>query len=537
MLRTLIIATVLIATVSAAWSQPIADAPIGARQRDAGWFAPRRRTVMPPMLPAEIDNVAIIPIEGDIRHPSSQKVLARQIITARSLGAELVIFDINTPGGELRAMDAMCDLITKELKDVYTVAFVNNEAISAGAIFSLACDEIVMVPDGLIGDSMPIIIGPEGLQALPAAERGKIESYLRANVRRLCERNGYNVALGEGMVTLTDEVWLIRNSTTRELKIINVDRDTPGGEEPAPTQTVYADQADWVYVERVDAASELVTFTATQAYDYGLIDRKVADEPDLLAAFGATGEPHRLTASAAEGISYFLSSSAITSVLMSMGIILVLLELRTPGFGIAGSLAIVCFAVLFGSRYITGLAQWWELSIIAIGIILLVLEVAVIPGFGVAGITGGLMIIFGLVAVSIANAPDRLPIPSTEMDWNMLTASMLGFVLAVAVAAVASIGLVRLIPKVPGARKLALGEAVHYEATTVTADSAFTTVAIGDIGTVASMCRPVGKVWFGESLLDATAAGEYVEPGRKVRVTRLDGNHLIVEQLKDEDQA
>jgi membrane-bound serine protease (ClpP class) len=537
MFRTFIIAAVLLAIGTTGWAQSPDDAPIGARHRNAGWFAPRRRTVMPPTLPSEISNVAIISIEGDIRDPSSQKMLARQITTARALGAELVIFELNTPGGDMRAMKAMCDLITKELKDVYTVAFVNDEAFSAGAVISLACDEIVMVPEGIIGDAMPIMIGPNGLVEIPPAERGKIESATRADMRVLCERNGYNVAIGEGMITLTDEVWLIRNNATRELKIINVDRDTPGGEDPAPTRTVYADDAEWVYLERVDAANELVTFTATEAYDYGLIDRKVTGEADMLASFGATGEPHRLTTSTAEGISYFLSSSAITSLLMSAGIVLVLLELRTPGFGVAGSLAIVCFAVLFGSRYITGLAQWWELSIIGIGIVLLILEIAIIPGFGVAGITGGLLIVFGLVAVSIANAPDRLPIPTTDLDWSMLTSSMLGFILAVAVAAVASIGLMRLIPKVPGARKLTLGEATHYESATVTDDSPFTTVAIGDIGTVEGMCRPVGKVRFGESLLDATAPGEYVEPGRKVRITQLDGNHIIIEPLADEGEA
>jgi membrane-bound serine protease (ClpP class) len=537
MIRRLVIVAVVVASVSMTWAQTSPDVPAGARVREAGWFGPRRRSVVPPVLPAEVPSCVIIEIRDDIRDPSSADILSRQIIEARSFGPQVVIFDIHTPGGDRRAMEAMCDLITKELKDVYTVAFVNDEAISAGAIVSLACDEIIMVPNALIGDAMPIMIGPDGLQPIPAAERGKIESYIRADVRTLCERNGYNVAIGEGMITLTDEVWLIRNNATGELNAINVDRDIPGGDDPAPGKTVYADDTDWVYVERIDAGNELVTFTTTQAYDYGLIDRVVDDENDLLAILNLTGEPHRLTRSGVEGLSHFLSSSAVSSVLMSVGIILFLIELRSPGFGIAGSLAIACFAVLFGSRYLTGLAQWWELSVIAIGIILLILEVTVIPGFGVAGILGSLMILFGLFAILIPNAPDRLPIPTTDMDWALLGSGLLGFILAITVAAVVSIGLMRLIPKVPIARKLTLGEPIHYEAVTATDQSGFASVKEGDVGTVESMCRPVGKVRFGESLLDATATGEYVQSGRKVRVTQVCGNHLIVEPLNDEDEA
>jgi len=537
MFRRLVIVAVVVASVSMTWAQTSSDAPAGARMRDAGWFGPRRRSVVPPVLPAEVPNCVIIEIRDGIRFPASSDILSRQIIEARSFGPQVVIFDIYTPGGDSRAMEAMCDLITKELKDVYTIAFVNDEAISAGAIISLACDEIVMVPNAMIGDAMPIFIGPNGIQPLPAAERGKAESYIRADVRTLCERNGYNVAIGEGMVTLTDVVWLIRNTDTGELNAINVDRDIPGGEDPSPGKQVYADDTDWVYVERIDADNELVTFTTSQAYEYGLVDRVVEDENDLLAVLNVTGEPKRLTRSGVEGLTHFLSSSAISSLLMTLGIILFITELRTPGFGIAGGLAIACFAVLFGSRYLTGLAQWWEISVIAIGVILLILEVAVIPGFGVAGILGSIMILFGLFAILIPNAPDRLPIPTTDMDWAMLGAGLLGFTLAIAIAAVVSIGLMRLVPKVPIARKLTLGEPVHYESATVTDQSAFTDVTEGDVGTVESMCRPVGKVRFGESLLDATATGEYVQPGRKVRVTQVCGNHLIVEPLTDEDEA
>lgn len=534
--RTFIMALIglALATTVAAQAPLFPDAPADARLRDNGWFAPRARRIVLPPLPSTIDTAVIIPIDTDIRHPTSQKVLAQQITKARGLGAQLVIFDIDTPGGESQAMLAMCDLITQELEGVYTVAFVDPEAMSAGAIISLACDEIVMVPDGVIGDAMPIMIGPNGLQEIPAAERGKVESYARAKTRILCERNGYNLALAEGMITLTDELWLIRNTRTGEQKVINVDRKVTGGEEPSPAVAVYPNSGDWVYVELVDAPTELVTFTASQALRYGLVDRVVADEAELLAAFGVTGQPHHLRMSGTEELSHFLSSTKVTSLLMTLGIILIITELRMPGFGIAGGLAIACFAVLFGSRYLTGLAQWWELAIIIAGIVLIILEVTVIPGFGVTGIIGAIMILVGLVAVFIANAPSAPPIPVTPSDWHRLSSGFLGIMFAVAISIPLSILMVRLIPSVPGVRKLTLAQAPHYEEPTVTPNSPLKTVAVGDIGVVEGRCRPVGKVRFGESLLDATADGEYVEAGQKVRVVRASGNHLIVEPLKGE---
>jgi len=492
-------------------------APEGARIRQRGWFPPREPGTPPPALPAEITRAFIIPIHGDIRWRSSSDIVRRKIVQAKARGAEIVIFDMDTPGGVSRAMDDICDAISQDLAGVYTVAYVKPEAFSAGAIISLACNEIVMVPRGVIGDAMPIMFGPEGLQAIPKEERGKIESGARARLRLLTERNGYSQALGEGMITLSMELWLFRNNDTGELRIIDVDAEEL--EEP------------WQRAERIDGPNELVTFTANEAYEAGLTDHTLANYDAVKAHYNIVAEPVTLEMDFTERLAYILSSMPVTSLLMAAGLMLIFVEIRTPGFGVAGIGAVICFGILFGGRYITGLAQWWEVALIVLGLGLLLVEIFLIPGFGVVGTAGAACLLVGLLAIIVPNAPDKLPIPETDLDWSFFTKGLMALGLGFVAGLIGSLLLVQYMPKLPITSRLALADAPVYDEPTVTAGSPLGKVAIGEKGVVEAMCRPVGKVRFGQELLDAAAEGDYINVGEKVRLVRVEGNRLVVERI------
>ncbi|MCK4275988.1 MAG: hypothetical protein KAX78_05710, partial [Phycisphaerae bacterium] len=178
------------------------DAPQGARIRPDGWFAPLTQVKKPP-LPEPIERAFVIPIEDAITG-TMYEAIQRKIIRCRARGAQIIIFKMMTPGGSGAAMRKIVRLIIDELRDIYTVAYVAPEAFSAGAVISLACDEIVVSPTAVIGDAMPIMIGPGGqLVPIPDKERGKIESGIRSEIRVLAKRNGYNVELCEAMITIT----------------------------------------------------------------------------------------------------------------------------------------------------------------------------------------------------------------------------------------------------------------------------------------------------------------------------------------------
>jgi len=508
-----------------------------------GWFPLRVRKAPAPELPAEVTRAFIIPIRDRANGitETTYKTIRNKVTRCTGKGAQLIIFDMDTPGGSVAAMRRIVAMITGDLNDIYTVAYVRPEAISAGAIISLACDEIVMAPAGKIGDAMPIMISQTGqLVPMPKEERGKMESYLRSDLRLLAERNGHSKPLCDAMITLAWRVWLIRRPETGELKLVNPDVDNwqskiagaprKEGRRPPLVET------DWEFVKQVDGDDELVTKTADQSMEIGLVDHVIAAPAanpfaGLKEHYNITSEPVVLIDSWSESMVSFLTSPGVVGVLMMLGVMGVYMEFQAPGFGLPGGVAIACFAVVFGSHFLIGLAHWWEIGLFFVGLILIALEVFVIPGFGVAGISGILCCLLGFFAMIIPNAPTEFPWPQTDLDWSLFSSGIFALGLGVVGGAIAAAVLAQYLPKIPMARRFMLGPAQAATAAPATENAPIMHIKIGDTGTVATMCRPVGTVRFGNEICDATSDGSAIPAGSKVRVIERTGNQLIVEEV------
>lgn len=530
----------LAATVASA--QEVTAPPPNARLRPDGWFAPRK-TKNRPGLPKEVTRAYIIPIQTEITD-ALLKTLARKAVQCRVDGAQLVIFDMDTPGGSLKSMENITRLILdEELRDIYTVVYVNPNAFSAGAMISLACSEITMAPTARIGDAMPIMIGPQGIIELPKAERIKTESGAKAIVRSVAARNGYSKAIGNAMVTIAEEVWLVRNMATGELRAIDANdpawarrvRNAPARKDTpvtaSPTQDGKA--AEWKFLSLIDGPGALATFTADEAVEAGLVDHVFANMDDLLKYYNVTVPPTRLDDNWSESLVLLLTSPVVASTLFFLALLCGFIEFNIPGFGIAGALAIVFLAVLFGAPMLTGMAVWWEVALIVVGLGLIAMEVFVIPGFGVAGIAGGLCLLVGAIgAIGVPNPPDKLPIPETSFGWETFADSAFSLGVAFVLAVVTMPLVSRLLPRIPITRKLIIGPAGAAVDPPVAENSAMMRVAVGDSGVVHSVCRPVGKVRFDNDILDAMSEGDIIAPGAAVRVLRREGNRLIVERIE-----
>ncbi len=522
----------------AAWTGPLIarsapiSLPAGARQTDDGWFAPRKPETAPPKLPKEVTRAFIIPIKGPISS-ATRDIVRYKVNICRSKKAEVVIFDMDTPGGAGDAMQAIMKMISEDLRDVYTIAYVNPNAYSAGALISLSCDEIVMAPKAVIGDSMPIIITPQGgLQSLPKAERAKIESPIRTMVVRLAKERGYNPSVWEAMVNVPIELWVIRHHETGELRIVDA-AEWRGkvGDVPADNPLHRGPKdATWRYVRRFDPDDKLVTLSTDDAIFAGVATRKFDSMDDLRNHYNIRPPMERLEDRPLDEVAIFLTSPVIAGLLMTIMLICGFTELRTPGLGIFGAIAVLCLLTLIGSRFLVGLANPVEMVILAVGLVLIVLEIFVIPGFGAAGITGFVLCIAAMLAMLLPNAPTELPIPQTDVDWRMFENGAFWLAISFLLAIAASMTLSRLLPKTPVTRRIFLGPAEHVETPPVTESSPVPGVQIGDTGVVETMCRPVGKVRFGEVLLDATSEGDIIETGAAVRVLRREGNHVIIEK-------
>ncbi len=507
------------------------EAPADARFTEEGWFAPRERLAPLPEVPETVTKAFVIPIYGVI-DGNLYDAVRRKSLKARAAGAELIVLEFDTPGGLVSKMDEISLLLTEDLSDVRTVALVKQEAISAGAVIAMSCDEIYMQPGTEMGDAMPIMMAPGGgVQPLPAAEREKTETYLRTKVRSLAELHGYDPNMAQSMVTLKEEVWLIRHKDTGKLEFLRPgELQTRADREGVPTLEQELEKEGKEFLRIVDRDDQLLTMTATEARRYGFCKEIIPGRDALAEEFNVQGPMVFMEDTTEEKLAAFLTSPAITGLLVLIGIGAIYVEFNTPGLGIPAAVALAAFSVLIGSHFMLGLALWWEVLLFVVGIILIGLEIFVIPGFGIAGISGITLCVMSLLAMMIPNAPLEFPWPRTTMMWTYfrrggisLTIGFLGSVTLVVL-------LSRILPKSPLANKLFLGPAKGADTPPSTDEHPIRRIELGQSGVAATTCRPVGQVRIDGMLLDAVADGTMIPRGAKVRVLRKDGNRLLVEE-------
>ncbi len=495
-----------------------------AKPMEGGWFAALKPTRQPPPLPTEVTKAVVIPIHGEI-DSSLYDAVRRKVIRAHAQGAQLVIFDMDTPGGAVDAAQKIVSLIQTELANVRTVAFVDSEAMSAGAWITLYCDQIVMTSFAKFGDAAPVTLGGE----LPETMKAKLVSFLRGEFRIAAEQHGYPQALVEGMVDRNVEVWLVQNVHTGEKRYVLRDEYAKDVQflPDRPDLPVQADKP-WKVLRVILLKGELLTVTRTEAQEYGFLYAAADDMTALRKLYNITHEPEILADTWSERVAAFLTSPAITGVLVLLMLFFGYIEIQHPGVTLPGVIAVACLVMLLASRYVAGLAQVWEIVVFFIGLVLVIVEVFITPGFGVAGIIGGILCLVGLLAMLMAAGPGELPYPHSKLMMENFLSSLF----AVAVGFLGGVALciltARYLPKVPVANRLMLSELKTAPDSPASEKSALRKIAPGDEGIVEALCRPVGIARFGENLMDVVAEGEYIPRGTRIVVLRNEGNRLIV---------
>jgi membrane-bound serine protease (ClpP class) len=525
---------------SAPTTQPATDrafnAPPGARITADGWFAPRQPTIKPPKLPEQVARAFVIPIHGPISN-TTYAIVRYKIAICRDKGAELIVFDMDTPGGAGDAMESIIEMLTEDLDDIYTVAYVNPDAYSAGALISLACNSIAMVQRGVIGDAMPIIIHPQkGLIPLPKEERAKIESPIRVMVNRLAVERGYNPILCEAMVTVSLELWVIRHRTTGELKIVDAS-EWKGKVANVPAHDRVAagpKDAEWVYLRTFDPDNLLVTLNVEKAVFAGLAKNVFGSMADLEKHYNvdATVGMTRLEDRPLDRVAIFLTSTMVTGLLVTILMITVYAEFRTPGIGIFGAIAVLCLLTIIGSRFLVGMANPIEVGVLAVGIVLIIMEIFVIPGFGVAGISGIVLCVAAMLAMWIPNSTTEWPVPKFPADWSLLGNGIFVLLAGFIAATILSAILGKYLPKVSlmTRSRLILPAATAAHDAPRPDDSPYLRIHPGDTGTTVSPLHPVGDVRFNGDIVNAVSDGEMIEKGKTVRVVRCEGNRIVVQE-------
>lgn len=415
--------------------------------------------------------VHVAPIEGIIDlglAPYLQRVLAE----AQRDGAAAVILDINTFGGRVDAAVIIRDALLAS--KVRTIAFVNKRAISAGALISLAAETLVMAEGATIGAATPVQAGQPGEGAKPVDE--KTVSYVRKEFRATAEARKRPPLIAEAMV-----------------------------------------DAD-VVVPGVIGKGKLLTLTTDEAMKAKVADFRADTLEAVLERAGLAGAELRAASpNWAENVVRFLTHPVLSSLLITVGILGIVVELRTPGFGIPGALGVLGLALFFWGHSLVQLAGWEEILLVVAGVVLLAVEIFVIPGFGVVGALGITMMLAGLV-LSLVGAEDSL---ETVLQAAMrVSLSLVG-------AIVASFVLMRFLPHTRFGRRLVLDTGLSARAGYASApesDSHW----LGRTGVASTPLHPAGIAEIEGSRVDVVSTGEPVDAGESIEVVRVDGNRIVV---------
>lgn len=471
----------------------------------------------------QVHKVAVI-ICKDMVDEGMYISIKRRTEQAISEGATYIIYEIDTFGGALNSAISIWDYFMHDVsKRAHTVAYVPTKAISAGALISVACNDIIMKESTQIGDCAPIIMGGK----LEGVEREKAESPTRSYFEAAAKANGYPVALCRAMVTLNIAVYKIKNLQTDRYEYFEDDQ--------LPKDDGTYDLEGKTIVVKSD---QLLTWDAEKAVEHGLA-RSVVNSRDEAIAFLAKRDQitfddnivvYETTWS--EEMVRWLTSPTVAGILLTVGLLGIYAELNSPGLGIPGAIAVIAFAALFGSKYMINLANWWEILLFIIGFLLLTVEIFLIPGFGIAGFSGIVLIFFSLIAMMVANPSDQLPIPQEQWDWNILQDNFNSLLLSIVGFIIGASIISRYMYKIPMANKMVLNapgqsESVGVTMTPVVEDEPVE-VSLNEEGVSLTQLRPAGRAKFGEKKCDVVSRGEMIEQNMPVRVIEIEGNRIVV---------
>ena len=401
----------------------------------------------------------------------------RGFATAAQEKAELIILHLDTYGGRIDYADSVrADILNS---DIPTAVLIDRNAGSAGALISIACDSIYMVPAASIG-AATVVDGNTGEAAID-----KYQSYWRAVMRATAEAKGRDPKIAEKMV---DE----------KLEI-------PG----------------------LSPVGQVITFTNNDAIANGYCEGTKKSVEEVIASFGIeNAQIVNYEGSAVDKAINFLLIPAVSSIMLILIFGGIFMEMKTPGFGVAGVIALVACFFFFGSHYATGLAESWEIGVFLLGLILIALELFVVPGFGVTGILGILFAVTGAAAALLGNKGTNFEfvsigdlLSSIALVLVMLSTAILIVIWLAKYVVTAS----RAYPFVDG------GSQESSAGYTVVSEEILHLV--GEVGETSTDLRPMGFVTINGKQFDATAKENFISKGERILVEKINGINLVVTKI------
>lgn len=503
--------------------------------------------------------VVVCPINGMV--DDGMRVFVERVVR-EAKGAQAIIFEVDTPGGRIDSAINISNAIIGT--PIRTIAFIKGMgAISAGALISYSCDDLIMAPEANIGTATPVLATTEGM--LPTGE--KEVSYMRARMRSLAERKNRNPAIAEAMVDKDIELHAYTDAQG-QLQIYAVytggsleppatpELNQPRGQgEINPSEVIrrvfdlsLADSRLWAQLqsaaptasapvagprpqgEIILPAGKLLTLTAQEALRYGLIPAIANDLQGVLTQYGYQGAAvRRLDMSAGERIFRWLTNPVVAGLLLMLGIGGIYLEIKTPGFGAPGIVGIICLTLFFGAHLVIGIADWFDVILVATGLVLIAIEIFVLPGFGFVGAAGILCLLVGLY-MTLTTAP----IPEFSWEYDRMADAMKSLLIATLSLGLLIYATWRFLPKTAMYGRLVLTHQQFQDRGYAVQSEVEETATLGQHGVAVSMLRPAGRGRFGDKTIQVVSRAEYIEPGTPIVIVQVDGNRYVVDRLEEQ---
>ena len=458
---------------------------------------PERELVVDPTLDGGWNGVQVV-LNGAITGESVARTRLR-IEEAVAAGKNFVCLRIDSPGGSPEQSLVLATwLASLDSARVRTVAYVPREARGDAALVALACDELAIDPEAVLGGEGAAALGPRQAEAVAVAWR-------------------------EGVARRRDRTWSLPVAlVVPQLKVSRAVQAGTGRVEYFSDDELQKrdDRESWQVGGEVGVGP--IQFTGRSAETHGLATHVVSGFAGVVRAYGLVGDVALAEPGWADQLLDALASPGVAWLLLLIGGAGLYIELHTPGVGLGGFVSMVAFIVYFWSQYLHGTSGWLEVMLFLAGLFCLAAEIFVLPGVGVLGLGGGVLVIASLVLAS-----QSFVLPSNDYQIGQLRSSLLGILGAI--SGVVALGIVarRWLPSTPFLRHVLLvppaeeSESLEFEADALEA-------LVGLEGTTTTRLAPAGKARIGGVLRDVTSDGQLIEPGVAVRVVEVRGSRVLV---------
>jgi membrane-bound ClpP family serine protease len=467
-----------------------------------------------------------IEVKGPVNR-ALDETLRRRIRRAVGAGANLIFLQLNCGGGDTVVARDLAKFLST-LKDdqgqypVMTVAYIPQRAPDTATFLALGCTEIVMGKDPTtgkeaeLGDFENLVTRRHGERREPVDEKNY--ELLRQTLVGLAEEQGYSPLLAQGMLDRNLVIHRVRSKANPAERFLVRAEDLQ--------QDKAREQPQWIDEGIIKPAGEFLKLSASRARDLNVARHVVGSADELLAKYEVSrareAGPDWIDALAA-----FLRQPGVAVFLVMLGIVCLTLELKMPGIGLPGILAALCFILFFWAHSFDGQITLLAVMLFLLGLVLLGLEIFVIPGFGITGISGIILLVLSLGLATLEKKPE------TTQEWVSFGSTLTVFGLCLVGAVMAALFIGRYLPNIPYANRLVLAppderSAGLEEAPAVSPQAA---ALLGAMGVAVTNLRPAGMAQFGDAYVDVVAEGSFVAAGGRVQVIEIEANRIVVKEV------